>query len=76
MTQTQSPLLGGGFFLEAGKMMKQKKHRNQGFKRLWLRGVFRDREFHQRDYLNEYDEDYSRLESDDHQPAMPAEPEG
>ena len=47
--------------------MEQKKRPGQGFKRLWQRGIFRNHEFSRLDRLNEYDEDYSRLETEDPQ---------
>ncbi len=45
--------------------MERKKQPNQGFRRLWQRALFHQREFHRLDRLNEYDEDYSRLESEE-----------
>jgi len=45
--------------------MERKRQPNQGFRRLWQRALFRQQDFHHLDRLNEYDEDYSRLESED-----------
>ncbi len=45
--------------------MEQQRRPTQGFRRLWQRALFRQQDFQQPDRLNEYDEDYSRLETED-----------